>query len=93
MDINNTFQLILKKLDNIENRLKTLEQESPPQNQSKAQANRDPFFSKAIEIINKYEEISAQQLAKELKIDLKRAENLMDQLEEAGLGVCYTKEI
>lgn len=90
--MDNALQIILKKLDNIENRLKILEQTPIPANQTISNT-RDPLFPKAVEIIDKYEEISAQELASQLKVDLKRAEKIMDELEKAGLGTCYTKEV
>lgn len=90
--MDNALQIILKKLDNIENRLKILEQTPTAANQTVLNT-RDPLFPKAVEIIDKYEEISAQELASQLKVDLKRAEKIMDELEKAGLGTCYTKEV
>ncbi len=87
---NNTINLILKKLDNIEKRLSYLE--SPNENQIEKK-DRDPLFSKALEVIDRYDEISAQQLAKELKVDIKRAEKIMDDLENAGIGICYIKDV
>ena len=92
----NAVDIILKKLDQIEERLKKLErEESPrtPETSSLKKIDRDPLFSKALAIIDQYEEISASQLAKELGVDTKRAEKIMDELEEAGIGVCYTKEV
>lgn len=86
----NTIKIILKKLDDIENRIKALELGEKIEI---AKTERDPLFSKAVEIIDRYEELSALDLAKELKIDVKRAEKIMDQLEASGLGICYTKEI
>ncbi len=53
---------------------------------------RDPLFHKAIEEMDKIDEISSKQLSEALKIDLKRAEAIMDQLEAAGLGTCYMKD-
>jgi len=53
---------------------------------------RDPLFSKALEVMDKYDEISSKQLSDSLKIDVKRTEVIMDQMEAAGIGTCYTKE-
>ncbi len=97
--MDNAVQVILKKLEDIDQRLSRLE--SPNSTDAVAgglsekpkTAKRDPLFPKALEIINKYDEISSNDLAKELKIDVKRAEEIMDQLEAAGIGVCYTKEV
>ncbi|MGB9883027.1 MAG: DNA translocase FtsK [Microgenomates group bacterium] len=89
-------QIILKKLDEIDTRLKQLEKPAVTESEKTSQANpikKDPLFAQALEIIDKYDEISAQQLAQALKIDVKRAEAIMDQMEAAGLGVCYTKEV
>lgn len=88
--------IILKKLDQIEERLKKLETKNISFDENSANApkiERDPLFPKALSIIDKYEEISASQLAKELGVDVKRAEKIMDELEEAGIGACYTKEV
>lgn len=91
--MNNSLTLILKKLDEIDNRLSRLEglRTTGPVVQGKK--DRDPLFSKALEVIDKYDEISSKMLADALKIDVKRAETIMDQLEAAGIGTCYTKEV
>ncbi len=90
-------QKILKKLEEIDARLRQLEKPVLTDNSEKTpQANpikKDPLFAQALEVIDKYDEISAQQLAQALKIDVKRAEAIMDQMEAAGLGICYTKEV
>lgn len=92
--MNNSIKIILKKLDDIENRIKALEVKEKQQNLTNITKNqRDPLFSKAVEIIDQYEEISAQKLAEELKIEVSRAEVIMDQMEETGLGACYFKEV
>ncbi len=88
-------QLILKKLDDIDSRLKQLEGEgskhavksSVPQEDKKAE--KDPLFSKAIEIAQKRNELPASVLQELLNIDQKRAESLIDQLVDAGLGTSY----
>jgi hypothetical protein len=36
--------------------------------------------------------MSSKQLSDALKIDVKRAETIMDQMEAAGIGTCYMKE-
>ena len=43
--------------------------------------------------MDKLDEVSSKQLTEALKIDVKRAETIMDQMEAAGLGTCYTKEV
>lgn len=95
--MDNSVKIILKKLDDIDARLKTLESQnitnSINQDSINKTAGRDTLFSKALEIIDKVDEISAKELADALKIDVKRAETIMDQLEEAGIGVCYMKEV
>ena len=88
----------MKKLDDIDSRLKSIEN---PKNQphstsevdgGEKKVERDPLFSKALEVMDKYDEISSKQLSDSLKIDVKRTEVIMDQMEAAGIGTCYTKE-
>ena len=55
-----------------------------------AKIERDPLFSKALEMMDKFDEMSSRQLQDTLKIDNKRADSILDQLETAGLGTCYT---
>jgi len=88
--------IILKKLDQIEERLKNLEEEKSPsinKPTSEEKNTADSFLIQAVSLINQYEEISASQLASTLKISTKKAEEIMDQLEKLGLGTCYTKEV
>jgi len=85
-------KVILKKLEEIDSRLKNLESPSQASPNVATKFEKDPLFSKAVEVMDKYEEISSKQLAEALKIDIKRAEKIMDQMEAAGLGTCYTKE-
>lgn len=87
-------KMILKKLDDIDGRLKSLEGPvvSPPVSEAK-NVERDPLFAKALETLDKYDEISSKQLSEALKIDQKRAEVIMDQMEAAGIGTCYMKEV
>ncbi|GAB4219501.1 MAG: hypothetical protein Fur009_5980 [Candidatus Microgenomates bacterium] len=96
--MDNAVQIILKKLEEIDSRLRNLEtpissHDSKNQTDHPKPFKKDPLFSKALEIINNYDEISSSDLAEKLKIDVKRAEEIMDQLEAAGIGTCYTKEI
>lgn len=92
--MDNAVKMILKKLDEIDSRLSRLES---PRTTSEvvqaAQVDRDPLFPKALEVIDKYDEISAKMLADLLKIDIKRAEKIMDQMEAAGIGSCYMKDV
>ncbi|MCS7093200.1 MAG: hypothetical protein NZL96_02105 [Patescibacteria group bacterium] len=86
-------KIILKKLDEIENRLRSLEIVTlKEKNPSEDKVERDPLFPKAVEVIDKYGEISSIKLAKELRVDQRRAESIMDQMEAAGIGFCFTKE-
>lgn len=89
-------KVILKKLDDIDSRLKNLETPaSDTLRVSEAKTvkiERDPLFSKALEAMDKYDEMSSKQLSETLKIDVKRAETIMDQLETAGIGTCYMKD-
>jgi len=91
-------KVILKKLDDIDNRLRSIEGVKTPSTLRVSEAKetkieRDPLFSKALEIMDKYDEMSSKQLQETLKIDQKRAEMIMDQMETAGFGTCYMKEI
>lgn len=92
--MDDSVKMILKKLDDIDNRLKSLEGPTTvaPQTTAAVKLERDPLFHKAVEAMDKLDEISSKQLSESLKIDVKRAEAIMDQLEAAGLGTCYTKE-
>ncbi|MEK7177728.1 MAG: hypothetical protein AAB705_02805 [Patescibacteria group bacterium] len=86
-------KVILKKLDEIDSRLKSIEGVGQVSDASVAKTERDPLFSKALEMMDKFDEMSSKQLVEELKIDQKRAEAILDQLESAGLGTCYMKEV
>ncbi|MFZ6034592.1 MAG: hypothetical protein ACOYUB_00355 [Patescibacteria group bacterium] len=88
-------KVILKKLDDIDARIKSLESTdggSANVSEPAKKIERDPLFHKAVEAMEKLDEISSKQLSEALKVDLKRAEAIMDQLEAAGLGTCYMKE-
>lgn len=93
-----TLQKILKKLDFIETRLDTVEAKSSttpaakPAEQKK-QPERDPLFDKAVSVINKIEsEISTSEMSKQLGVDFKQAEKILDQLADAGFGTTYMGE-
>ena len=96
--MDDSVKMILKKLNDIDSRLQNLEgtgaaiPASPSPTPTK-KVERDSLFPKAVEFMDKFDEISAKQLSENLKIDLKRAESIMDQLESAGFGTCYTKEV
>ena len=92
-------KVILKKLDEIDSRLKSIEgvkvatvTTQRVSEAKEAKIERDPLFSKALEMMDKFDEMSSKQLQEVLKIDTKRAETILDQLETAGLGTCYMKE-
>ena len=92
-------KVILKKLDEIDNRLKSIEgvkvatvTTQRVSDAKEAKIERDPLFSKALEMMDKFDEMSSKQLVEALKIDQKRADTILDQLESAGLGTCYMKE-
>lgn len=97
--MDDSVKMILKKLNDIDSRLQNLEgsgtKGSVPQSAASTvkKVERDSLFPKAVEFMDKFDEISAKQLSENLKIDLKRAEAIMDQLETAGFGTCYTKEV
>lgn len=86
-------KVILKKLDDIDSRLKTLETGEPQAKAQPVKVEKDSFIPKALQIMDKYDEISAVQLQEALKIDKTRAEKLLDELEMAGYGNCYWKEV
>lgn len=86
-------KVILKKLDEIDSRLKSIEGVKPVSEAKEVKIERDPLFGKALEMMEKQDEMSSKQLSETLKIDVKRAELIMDQLESAGLGTCYRKEV
>ena len=92
--MDDSVKVILKKLDEIDSRLKSIEGgKSPVPEAKEAKIERDPLFGKALEMMDKFDEMSSKQLVEELKIDQKRAEAILDQLESAGLGTCYMKEV
>jgi len=93
-------KVILKKLDEIDSRLKSIEGVKTSNvatlrgsEAKEAKIERDPLFSKALEMMDKFDEMSSKQLVEALKIDQKRADLILDQLESAGLGTCYMKEL
>lgn len=93
-------KVILKKLDEIDSRLKSIEgvkvatvTTQRVSEAKEAKIERDPLFGKALEIMDKFDEMSSKQLQDSLKIDAKRANLILDQLETAGLGTCYMKEV
>jgi len=87
---NNALQLILKKLEEIDERVKKIESGSIKV-ETKEEA-KDHLFSQALKIVEKREETPAAVLAKELNIDQKRAEKILDQLAKAGYGETYWGE-
>lgn len=103
LNMDDSVKVILKKLDDIDSRLKSIEgvkpssspspSPSPTLRVSEAKIERDPLFSKALEMMDRFDEMSSRQLQEVLKIDTKRADNILDQLETAGLGTCYMKDV
>lgn len=98
--MDDSVKVILKKLDEIDSRLKSIEgvktATATTQRVSEAKEakiERDPLFGKALEMMDKFDEMSSKQLMEALKIDQKRADSILDQLETAGLGTCYMKEV
>lgn len=96
--MDDSVKVILKKLDDIDSRLKSIEGVKTPSTLRVSEAKetkveRDPLFSKALEMMNKYDEMSSRQLQETLRIDQKRADSILDQLETAGLGTCYMKDV
>jgi DNA-binding MarR family transcriptional regulator len=86
-------KVILKKLDEIDSRLQNLETPGTAVKTEVKKIERDPLFPKAMEMMEKSDEISSKQLSDTLKIDAKRADAILDQLEAAGFGTCYMKEV
>lgn len=92
--MDDSVKVILKKLDEIDSRLKSIEGGKSPVSEAKeTKIGRDPLFGKALEMMDKFDEMSSRQLQEVLKIDTKRADSILDQLETAGLGTCYMKEV
>lgn len=96
--MNDVLKIVLQKLETIEARIKTLEKKENVNLKGEEgkipQEKKDPLFNQAWEVILKQEnDVSADFLAEQLEIPIKRAEAIMDQLEAAGFGVCYTKEV
>ncbi len=95
--MDDSVKVILKKLDEIDSRLRSIEGVKTPSTLRVSEAKetkveRDPLFGKALEVMDRYDEMSSKQLSETLKIDQKRADTILDQLETAGLGTCYMKE-
>jgi len=95
--MDDSVKVILKKLDEIDNRLRSIEGVKTPSalrisEAKETKIERDPLFSKALEMMDKFDEMSSIQLQEVLKIDQKRADVILDQLETAGMGTCYMKE-
>jgi DNA-binding MarR family transcriptional regulator len=89
---NNVLQLILKKLEEIDERVKKIEGGTIKIEKKEEEEEKDPLFFKALKIVEKREETPASFLAKELGIDQKRAEKILDQLAYAGYGETYWGE-
>ena len=93
-------KIILKKLEEIDHRLKTIESEkktgsAASQKTVSPQVNkdlRDPLFNRAVQVVERYDELPATLLQKLLSVDMSRAEKILDQLEQAGLGQCVWEE-
>lgn len=95
--MDDSVKVILKKLDDIDSRLRSIEGIKTPSTLRVSEAKetkveRDLLFGKALEIMDKYDEMSSRQLQEALRIDQKRADSILDQLETAGFGTCYMKE-
>lgn len=90
--MDDSIKVILKKLDDIDSRLRSIEGVGVSE-AKETKVERDPLFGKALEIMDKYDEMSSRQLQETLKVDQKRADSILDQLESAGLGTCYMKEV
>jgi len=82
-------QLILKKLEEIDERVRRIEIGNF---KIKSEEKKDPLFGQALKIVEQRTETSVSVLAKELNIDKKRAEKILDQLAEAGYGETYWGE-
>ena len=96
--MDDSVKVILKKLDDIDSRLRSIEgAKAPPtlrvSEAKEVRVERDPLFGRALEMMDKFDEMSSRQLQEALKIDAKRADLILDQLETAGLGTCYMKEV
>jgi predicted HTH transcriptional regulator len=89
---NNVLQLILKKLEEIDERVKKIESGTIQIEKKEEEEEKDPLFFKALKIVEKREETPASFLSKELGIDQKRAEKILDQLAYAGYGETYWGE-
>lgn len=95
--MDNSANIILRKLEEIDGRLRKIEgsnsqtKPSLQQNQAKGR-ERDSLYQKAVSLVEKYDEIPAPLLQRLLVVDLPRAEKILDQLEEAGLGQCTWEE-
>ena len=89
-----SLKIILKKLGEIDSRLKKIEIEPSSSagkstvSNAKKQPAQEYHFAKAVEIAKKYDEITAIQMQKMLGVDLPQAEKILDRLEESGLGKC-----
>ena len=88
-----TLNLILKKLEEIDERVKKIESRAIKiEKKEEEEEEKDPLFSQALKIVEKREETPASILATELGIDQKRAEKILDQLAQFGYGETYWGE-
>jgi len=88
-----TLQLILKKLEEIDERVKKIESRAIKiEKKEDEEEEKDPLFFQALKIVEKREETPSSILAKELGIDQKRAEKILDQLAQSGYGETYWGE-
>lgn len=96
--MDNSANIILQKLEEIDGRLRKIEggtvvQPKPPQMQNQPKKPlQDPLFQKTVSLVGKYDEVPAPLLQRLLSVDLPRAEQILDQLEAAGLGQCTWEE-
>jgi hypothetical protein len=98
--MDNILQTILKKLEGIDERMRTLEGgklkvEVGIKPKVMIPEKKDELLEKAWSIISKTEgeEISTDYLMKALGVDEKRVEKIFDQLEAEGYGTCEWKEV
>ena len=95
----NAIKQLILKLDHIDKRLDSIEQTTGSKNVDKqkeapGKVQLDPLFKKALGLVesSNQEEFSTTYIQKQLSVDQKRAESIIDQLVAAGYGTSYMGE-
>ena len=82
---NNTLDVIIKKLDALEQKISHLSGgEKPKVSTSEVSGGIDPVFLRALDLIQEYDEISEEILEKRLQVSRERVAAIINTLIKAG---------